>query len=69
MNIKFNATYPNNIKCEYENTATPVTYSVGGSELLLNNASMKATPAACGPFLITGRLTVKDTAGNLLTLK
>jgi hypothetical protein len=71
MNLKFKAKFPNNINCVYESTAAPVTYTSGNSVLQLTNASMTAIPAACGPFYVSGGLTISSPSygGGLLFLK
>ncbi len=69
MDLKMTAWYPGFINpCVYENTATPVTYTSGGSVLRISGVYMKAN-GACGPFRVTGELTLKDSVGNLLFLK
>lgn len=69
MNLKINYEVSPNVKCLYENTAAPVTYTSGSSAFSLSNAGGQVTPPACGPFLINGTMTVADTLGNPLVLK
>jgi hypothetical protein len=59
MNLKLSAKYYFG-NCVYENTAAPVSYTSGTSVLNLTNVNMTAIPAACGPFVLSGSLTISS---------
>lgn len=59
MNLKFSFKFPFG-NCVYESTAAPVFYTSGTSVLQLTNVNMKAIPAACGPFYLSGGLTISS---------
>jgi hypothetical protein len=66
--LEFHAVYPYGMKCYFEKTNAPVTYSQGSSVLTLSSVTMQASPAACGPFRVSGQLNLANSLGNPLIL-
>jgi hypothetical protein len=68
MSLELNTVYPAGQKCHFERTDAPVTYSAGTNVLTLSSVKMKASPAACGPFYVSGYLSLADSLGKSLIL-